>query len=338
MATKATAVVFAGIRDVQLWDDLEIPSPAPDEVLIRTELTGISIGTDGWMLQGRYPRSADRYPFVYGYQRVGMIEEVGSEVTDLVAGDRVFVGTAPTRLTSHYRLGEAAGGYTSFGCCKAVATAKIPDNVASEDAALAAMAAVPMIGRNLTGVAPGDLVVVLGQGMIGQMAAQLCRVRGARVLTADVLDNRVELSRKFSADVAVNSARENLSEIVHNEQLAGADAVFDCTGRSDLFGLCMEIVRGECREDSKPGKLCMQGFFPDSIPVDFNIAHHRRLTMTFPCGFDMSGVRETLRLLAEKRLNLSGLVTHTWTFEQAPEAFTLMLDRPGDVLGMYIRW
>ena len=338
---KSKAIVFAGVRDVEIWDDVEIPPPGPAEVLVRTELTGISVGTDGWMLLGRYPGVQERYPYIYGYQRVGIVEETGSEVCDLKVGDRVFVGTGlsgGTRMARDGRLAGRAGAYTAYGCCTQEGAIKIPEGVASEDAAMTALVAVPMVGRNLTGVAPGDLVVVLGQGMIGQMAAQLCRIRGARVIGVDVLDQRVELSRNYSADIAVNSAAEDLVPIVHQAQEVGADVVFDCTGRSDLFSLCMEIVRGECNEYAKPGRLCMQGFFPDPIPVDFADAHRRRLTMTFPCGFDISGSREALRLMSEGRLEIQGLISHVWDIDQAPEAFSLMLDKPNDVMGMYIRW
>ena len=127
-------------------------------------------------------------------------------------------------------------------------------------------------------------------------------------------------------------------EVVHQAQEAGADVVFDCTGRSDLFGLCTDIVRGECNEYAKPGRLCMQGFFPEPIPVDFAAAHRRRLTLTFPCGFDVSGTREALRLMSEGRLEIQSLVSHVWDVDQAPEAYSLMLEKPNDVMGMYVRW
>ena len=338
---ESKAIVFAGIRQVEVWDDVEIPPPGPGEVLVRTELTGISVGTDGWMILGQYPGSQERYPFISGYQRVGIVEYAGSEARDLKVGDRVFVGTGlrgGTRLGPDDRFAGRGGAYTAYGCCRQEAAIKIPEGVASEDAALVALVAVPMVGRNLTGVAPGDLVVVLGQGMIGQMAAQLCRIRGARTIGVDILDKRVELSRKFSADIAVNSATADLVEVVHQAQEAGADVVFDCTGRSDLFGLCTDIVRGECNEYAKPGRLCMQGFFPEPIPVDFAAAHRRRLTLTFPCGFDVSGTREALRLMSEGRLEIQSLVSHVWDVDQAPEAYSLMLEKPNDVMGMYVRW
>ncbi len=181
-------------------------------------------------------------------------------------------------------------------------------------------------------------VLVLGQGMIGQMAAQLYRDRGARVISADILDRRVEMSSNVSADVAINSSKEDVVAAVHAEQAAGADIIVEGTGRSDTMPMMLEALRGACNDSEKPGKICIQGYFMDPIEIDFDEAHHRRLTMTFPCGFDVAGTREILGLLAEKRLNVTDLITHDWLVDQAPEAFQMMLGRPGEVLGMYMRW
>ena len=82
----------------------------------------------------------------------------------------------------------------------------------------------------------------------------------------------------------------------------------------------------------------MQGYFVNPINIDFHSAHLRRLTMSFPCGFDVSGTREIFGLMAENRVNVADLITHEWSVAQAPEAFSLMLSNPGEVLGMYMRW
>ena len=102
--------------------------------------------------------------------------------------------------------------------------------------------------------------------------------------------------------------------------------------------MMLEAVRGACNDSEKSGKICMQGYFVEPIEIDFDEAHHRRLTMTFPCGFDVAGTSEILGMLAEKRLNVTDLITHDWHVDQAPEAFRLMLGRPGEILGMYLRW
>ena len=215
---------------------------------------------------------------------------------------------------------------------------KIPDAVDDIAASMGGVTATPMVGRNLTQPEEGDLVLVIGQGMIGQMAAQLYREAGARVIAADILDNRLALSARVSADIAVNAQTADVVAAVHEEQAAGADIVVECTGRSESMPMMLEAVRGACNDSEKPGKICLQGYFVNPIEINFDDAHHRRLTMTFPCGFDVAGTAQVLGLMAEKKLNVKDLITHDWHVDQAPEAFQMMLGRPGDVLGMYLRW
>ena len=184
MRTKA--VIFTGVGEVEIGE-VNVPKPDPGEVLVRTTLTGISVGTDGWMIRGLYRGVQDRYPTIYGYQRVGVVEEVGSGVDSLKEGDRVFVGLNRTRLEAGDPIGPVAGNYTGFGCHDASMVVAIPDAVSDIEASMGGVASTPVVGRNLTQPQAGDLVLVLGQGMIGQMAAQIYRDRGARVIAADIL-------------------------------------------------------------------------------------------------------------------------------------------------------
>ena len=335
MRTKA--VVFTGVGEVEVGE-VNVPHPGAGEVLVRTTLTGISVGTDGWMIRGLYAGARERYPMIYGYQRVGVVEEVGPGADSVEVGDRVFVGLNPTRLEDGDPLGPLVRNYTGMGCHDHTMVTKIPDVVEDVEASMGGVTSTPVVGRNLTRPEAGDLVLVIGQGMIGQMAAQLYRAAGARVITADILDNRVELSGKVSADSALNAVTEDVVAAVHAEQSAGADIVVECTGRSESMPMMLEAVRGACNDSGKPGKICLQGYFVNPIEINFDEAHHRRLTMTFPCGFDVAGTREVFDLLAEKRLNVKDLITHEWHVDQAPEAFQTMLGRPGEVLGMYLRW
>ncbi len=334
---NSKAVVFAGVGQVEIWD-VDIPSPGDAEVLVRTTHTGMSGGTDGWMIRGRYAGVRDRYPFVYGYQRVGVIEEVGPGVAGLTAGDRVFSGLARTRLGDAGPLGAEAGAYTGLGCLPANGVLTIPEGVSGEDASFAGLAAVPMVGRDLIGVSTGELVVVLGQGMVGQMAAQICRIRGAKVITTDVIPQRVRLSGKLSADIALDAVHDDIAAAVTAIQPEGADLVIDCTGRSDMFPLILEIVRGACSGVEKPGRACLQGYYPDPIEIDADAAHRRRLKLAFPCGFDKGGVQEALRFMAEGRLTVRDLITHSWPASDAPEAFDFVLENPADVMATYLDW
>ena len=75
MRTKA--VIFTGVNEVEIGE-VDIPKPGPTEVLVRTIMTGISVGTDGWYIKGLYLGGQIRFPTIYGYQRVGIVEEIGS--------------------------------------------------------------------------------------------------------------------------------------------------------------------------------------------------------------------------------------------------------------------
>ena len=110
--SRGRAIVFAGRDRIELVD-ISVPRVRPDEVLVETEITAISQGTDRVMVAGTYAGVNSRYPFVYGYSRVGRVLEAGADVSGVRASDRVFVGMAGTRLDPADGLGELGGAYTS---------------------------------------------------------------------------------------------------------------------------------------------------------------------------------------------------------------------------------
>ena len=356
-ASGERAIVFAGHGRVEIRT-IRVPPLRPREVRVRTEVTGVSPGTDRWMLEGRYRGVEARYPFVYGYLRVGVVEEVGGDVPTLRPGDRVFLGLSGTRLDPADGLGEEGGAYTSVAVADWTDAYRLPPDVSAEEAALAGLAAVSRRGVRLTGVREGDLVVVVGQGMIGQMAAQLCRARGSRVIAADILEERVALAGRWSADVAVNTAVHSLPDVVRRERLAwgdprgygprgpspsvyetrrwrevdgGADVVIDAVGNSALVAQWIGLLRRE-------GRLCLQGYFPDPLVLDYHPLHLRRATVVFPGGFDLDDYGAAVSLLREGRLHIAPLITHRLPATQAAEAFRLLLAEPGRVLGMVLDW
>jgi hypothetical protein len=73
---RGTAIAFTGVHRIEVVD-ISIPELRPDEVLVQTELTAVSQGTDRAMVAGTYRGVEDRYPFIYGYSRVGRVVEVG---------------------------------------------------------------------------------------------------------------------------------------------------------------------------------------------------------------------------------------------------------------------
>jgi 2-desacetyl-2-hydroxyethyl bacteriochlorophyllide A dehydrogenase len=174
-------------------------------------------------------------------------------------------------------------------------------------------------------------VVVIGLGMIGQMSAQAARRAGARVIATDLIPLRVELAAKHSADRVVDANSESLEEVVREESSRGADVVIDTTGNSSIFGRCLGLIRRE-------GRIAMQGYYPDPIPIDFHPTHLQRPTVTFPCGWDDEFNGELADDLATGRLAIEPLITHRIPFGDAAEAYDLVVEHPERTLGMVLDW
>lgn len=193
------------------------------------------------------------------------------------------------------------------------------------------MAAVARHGVRLTGIRDGELVVVIGQGLIGQMSAQAARQRGARVIAADQIRLRVEASAKYSADLAMDVSEQSLDEVVRAEAPDGADVVVDTTGNSRMFETCLALVRRE-------GRICLQGYYPEPIAIDFHPTHLKRPTVTFPCGWDAERDAELAEDLAARRTVIAPLITHRVPYHDAPSAYQLVVEHPERSLGMVFSW
>jgi 3-hydroxyethyl bacteriochlorophyllide a dehydrogenase len=359
---RALAVVFAAPGRVELRE-IRVPPPRRDEVVVQTELTGISVGTDRWMIEGKYRGVDARYPLVYGYQRVGKLIAVGAAVplqAGLRIGGRVFVGLSGSRLDPADGLGETGGGYTSIGAAHWSDVWPLGDTgeLDLEEVALGGVAAVALQGVEAIAVQPDELVVVVGQGIVGQVAAQLARARGARVIASDLLAARREAAARWSANRVVDPTQESLGELVQEERATlgsprgygpqgphvsryeqarwasvdgGADVVIDTAGSARLIGDWVALLR-------RGGRLCLQAYYPDPLVLDFHAIHLKRLRFAFPGGFDLDGFGRVVAHLRAGRLHLAPLITHRLPVSRAPEAFALLLEQPDEVLGMVLDW
>jgi 2-desacetyl-2-hydroxyethyl bacteriochlorophyllide A dehydrogenase len=331
---RTHAVVFANPGDVQVRE-MEVPEPGPGQAGIRTAFSGISQGTERWALTGRYGHF-DRdfsayYPCSPGYQAAGVVEAVGGGVDHLAVGDHVFaLGTRFTDPRHHYP-GPCQASHSGYLVMDTTQLTRIPAEVDLAPASLYHMAGVSRHGIRLSKVQPGELVVVIGLGLIGQMSAQAARRAGARVIATDLIPLRVELAGKHSADRVVDARSESLEDVVADEAPEGADVVVDTTGNAGIFGRCLALVRRE-------GRITLQGYYPDPISIDFHPTHLQRPTVIFPCGWDDEFNGELADDMAAGRIAIEPLITHRIPYQDAPEAYDLVIDHPENSLGMVIDW
>lgn len=331
---RAPAVVFLEPERVEIRE-MDYPAVGPDQVGIRTVFSGISQGTERWVLRGRYGHF-DRdfsayYPCSPGYQAAGVVEQVGSVVEDLRVGDHVFAPGTRFADPSHHYPGPCSASHSAYLVADRATVTKVAPEVDLAGAALYHMAAVSRHGVRLSQVRPGELVVVLGLGLIGQMSAQAARRAGARVIATDLIPSRVNAAAKYSADRAVDANVERLEDIVLAERPAGADVVIDTTGNHRIFDRCLGLIRRE-------GRIAMQGYYPDPIEIDFHPTHIQRPTVMFPCGWDDEFNGELADDMATGRIAIELLITHRIPFRDAKEAYDLVIAHPERSLGMVLDW
>jgi len=165
-------IVFTGKNEVITRRE-PLPELDSGQILVQTLKTLISTGTEGIVLQRKFEAGTHwdnwvKYPFYPGYSNAGRVLQVGPDVRDLQPGDRVA-----TR-TRH-------GQYSIADASRAV---KIPDAVSDEDATWFGLAGIVQNGVRAAEHALGDVIVVIGLGLLGQLVVQYARLSGAREIIA----------------------------------------------------------------------------------------------------------------------------------------------------------
>ncbi len=321
--SQAKAVVFPEPNRVEI-QSFSLPSLESNEILVKTEYSGVSQGTEIWAFTGKRPEL--QFPTVPGYQTIGKIAEVGNATTGFKVGQRVMVNTS--RLPKSFPE-TWMGAHSSHIITKEAII--VPDECDPVGAAISALPAVSLRGIKMIDVRIGDVVVVIGQGLIGQFSAQLAKLRGAIVIATDVISERLTLSKANSADLTVNVKEQNLQKFVASLCPKGVDAVIETTGRSDQFATCVDLLRWE-------GQLLLQGWYSQPVTFDFHATHMKKPRVAITCGFDFADTATCLHLLRHQKLKLRELVSHLLPIEEAPGIYPRLVKNDPSLMGVVFDW
>ncbi len=323
---EVDAIVFRGVRQVEQCQ-VALPDARPIDIVVRTEVSGVSAGTELWFYQGRRPQDI-RFPAIPGYQAVGRVESVGQEVHGIQPGDRVCVRRS--RLPDEFG-GSWMGSHLSKMVVAASDVVPVDVSISAEQAVFSSLAAVALRGFRMMQVHPGNTAIVLGQGMLGQFSAQLLRAHGTMTFTADLSPVRQHLSARYSADRAVTGTYQDLLDELGDVATPGVDIAVDTTGHAQAINWCVDSIR-------RHGQILVQGWYPDPHQIDGHRAHHKEPSVYFPCSQYPYEQRQCLRWMAEGKLRVSELITHRARPHEAADVYR-MLDRdPAACLGVVFVW
>ena len=290
-------------------EEVDVPSFAPDEVLVRVVVSGVCASELEPWVEGP-PDGEVRYP---GHEVSGVVAEVGADVDGIAVGDRVGVWVTER-------------GFAEYVAVKAAYC--FPAGGGPLDEALAEPIACAANAVEAADVRLGDDVVVIGAGFMGNLVHNLVALRGVRqLIVADARPDALERAAKLGATRVVDVTRESLPDVVRSlTEGRGADVTFECTGTQAALSTTGDTTR-------MSGKIAIVGYHQGqarSIPLAhwnwmaFTIvnAHFREVATI------LRGMSIGMRLLAAGELSMAGLVTHRFPLDEINDAFATLRDKP----------
>ena len=314
--------------------NVPIPQIKPDEVLIRVRACGVC-GSDLKIEIDQHPYTP---PVVIGHEFAGEITEIGEYVDGWAVGERV-VSEQHTRACGHCRqcltgnafacASKRAPGYFEDGAFAEFIKVpcwllhRIPDNINFVEATLtepSAVAAHGMLER--TKIAPEDVVLVLGCGPIGIMAAKMAQIAGASkvIITGMDRDERVRLpkARELGIDYVINVEHEDLTSIVDElTEGEGADVVIELAGAIPAIHQSFLLAR-------RLGRVGIIGQPPtDEVTIPYREALFRALTVVFSYSSKFTSWERVLSLFKRGVIHPASFITHILPLNHWKEGFEL---------------
>ena len=302
---------------------VDTPELQYGQVLVKMAVSTISSGTERANLVGdvnvnslQPPKEKPVFPRSGGYSSAGTVVQVGEGVKNLSVGDRVAM------FWSHH---------ASLVPIEEKEVLKLPDEVPFEEAALWNIATFPMAAIRKCRLEMGESALVMGQGVLGQMAVMELRAAGAvPIIAADPVPHKREQALRLGADYALDPLAPGFAEEVKRITNGGAKVAIEVTGLGAGLNGALDCVRPH-------GRVALLGCTRNS---DFTVDYYRKVhgagvTLigahtqarpehdSAPGWWTEQDDRETLlNLYLYGRLRLSTLIEETHRPEEAFEVYS----------------
>ncbi len=296
--------------------------------LVREVLSKIS--RDGLVPAISAVRSRLDQPLGLGYSSAGTVVAVGEGVTGFNPGDRVACAGA----------GHAV--HAEFACIPRLLTARIPsETVSFDEAAFTTVGAVALHGIRTADVKLGDVVAVIGLGLLGQLIVQILKTAGCTVLGMDISVERADLALRLGADAVSTSSSAFVDLCQQHSAGDGVDSVLIAaqTSSNDPVNLAGMIARDRAVVVAV-GTVAMdiprRTFYEKEL--DFRVsrsygpgrydAAYEQKGIDYPIGYvrwtETRNMEAFLKLLADRKLDLHSLITHRFPITRAQSAYDLI--------------
>jgi L-iditol 2-dehydrogenase len=335
------AAVLHGSEDLKI-ENIGIPKVAPDEVLLRVKVA-LTCGTDLKVWKRGYHARMITPPAVFGHELAGVVEEIGSEVTNFRVGDRVVPSnSAPCGACLFCRKGRPNlcqdllfnnGAYAEYiripGRIVRQNMLPIPANVSFRDAAMVEPLACVLRGIHETGIQAGDTTVLIGCGPIGLKFVRMLACRGVNVIALAKRPAQVAAAERLGARAAFDVS--TLSDAVQTvrgltDGGLGADSVIEAVGSPTTWEWAMRMVRSGGTINLFGG--CPQGTL---VQLDPTALHYSEITMKSSFHHTPHFIREALASISRGEISANDFVNAEIPLRELPSMFQHMKNRNGEM-------
>ena len=316
-------------------EEFELDSLPDNGILVRNEYTAVSIGTEIYNWEhGGEPGTKPTFPHVTGYCNAGVVLDVGKDVSAVRPGDRI---AGQEDHASHSILTDGSPLHQ-----------KVPENVSSRAAAFMVMGAIAMHGMRVARVELGESVVVVGLGIVGQLAATLAQLSGGvPVIAIDLDDFRIRKAGDRGIDICINPDTVNDLPAAVCEHCTddGANVVIEATGNPSVYSTAVKLA-------CTAGRIVALGSPRTEVEMDFFADVHMREVSILGAFQPMTPDADhthyhwakgrdrnlVMRLMSSGKLPLEDLITHVAKPDQCHEIYPMLADSPKDTLGVIFDW
>ncbi len=330
-----SAAVYRGVNDVRL-EEVAVPEIGPGEILVRVHTCGIC-GTD----LKKIATGSHSAPRIFGHETAGVVAKIGKGVGKFSVGERVVVfHHIPCRecfYCQHKTFAQCAT-YKKVGCTAGFepsgggfaeyvrvmdwivekGTVRIPDGISFEQASFVEPVNTCIKGIETLCVQAGETVLVIGQGPIGLILANLAKRAGARVITSDMYPARLTIAQGFGLHLTIDASKADAGQVVRGmTEDRGADAVILAVGGNSLIRSAMDATRPGGRvllfAQTVRGEATID---PAAVCVD-----EKALLGSYSASVELQ--EESVRFVMNREMDLERLISHRFPLASSGEALSL---------------
>jgi 2-desacetyl-2-hydroxyethyl bacteriochlorophyllide A dehydrogenase len=334
-----------------VMEEVAKPALMKNNVLVRVKYASIC-GSDQHIFKGEFhPRT--RLPLIPGHEFAGVIEEIGSDVKNLSAGEKVTVdpiiwcGTCAACKAGHYPACSSLkligidldGGFAEYVSVPSHMVYRIPGHISDEHAALVEILSIGFHASARAGLGKNDDILIIGTGKVGNSILHAAKtITSGKIIVADILNERLSIASSAFPDIyTVNTTTTDL--IAYLKELTGGrgvDIAFEAVGhevvlegRYNPVRTCINAIKGG-------GKICVLGLsdHPSEILMKELIWKEAKIIASRVSHGEFS---KAIEALENGSLNPDKMITGILKLEDAQKGFGLLEKDPANHLKILLK-